>query len=173
MVIQDNSFLTREHKYHIDNVILGKYFPWYFQPDSQEPNGEKPYFGHAVLQRPDLREPGEHFKSSHGEFCVDVLNNFCKNNNIKYKEIYRINFNLDINNGYDICNIHEDHTFAHNQLLVYLNNCDSSLCTVIKNKDKEIKIKPEKFKGISFPKNLHYHYFPKQGRRVVLVMTYK
>ena len=35
MVIQDNSFLTREHKYHIDNVILGKYFPWYFQPETR------------------------------------------------------------------------------------------------------------------------------------------
>ena len=173
MIIEDNNFLTNEHKYHIDNVILGKYFPWHFQPDSLEPDGEKPYFSHTVLRRPDQREAGEYFNSSHGDFCVDVLNSFCRNNNIKYKEIYRINFNLDFNNGYDTCNVHEDHPYPHDQLLVYLNDCDSNLCTVIIDNDKEIKVKPEKFKGLSFKKTLHYHYFPKSGRRVVMVVTYK
>ena len=80
---------------------------------------------------------------------------------------------MDFNNGYQTCNQHEDHPFPHQQLLVYLNECSDDLYTVIKKGDEEIKIKPEKYKGVCFEKTMHYHYYPKKGRRVVLVMTYK
>ena len=175
MIIEDNNFLTKEQKDHIDHEILGANFPWYYSSLVKDTNmfyEEKPYFHHAVLRRPDLREPGELYNSHHSEFCIDVLDTFCNKNNIQYKNIYRINFNLDFNNGYETCDPHEDHPFPHHQLIVYLNNCSNDLYTVIKSKDDEIKIKPEKYKGISFEKTIHHHYYPKQGRRVVLVITY-
>tara|TARA_R100000329_G_C7553673_1_gene195707 strand:- start:112 stop:642 length:531 start_codon:yes stop_codon:yes gene_type:complete len=175
MIIEDNNFLTREQKYHIDNVILGANFPWFYSSLVKDTNNsyeERPYFHHVVLRRPELREPNELYNSHHSEFCINVLNSFCKKNRIKYEEIYRINFNCDFNNGYESCMPHEDHPFPHQQLLVYLNNSSNNSYTVIKNKNQEIKIKPEKYKGISFEKKIHYHYYPKQGRRVVLVMTF-
>ena len=57
MIIEDNNFLTREHKDHIDNDILGANFQWFYSALYKDQNmyEERPYFSHVVLRRPDLR----------------------------------------------------------------------------------------------------------------------
>ena len=37
----------------------------------------------------------------------------------------------------------------------------------------ETKIAPKKYRGVSFGKIEHYHYYPKIGGRYVLVFTFK
>jgi len=178
-LIEDKNFLTKEQKDHIDDVVLGDNFPWFFHKISVHPNeysvpkNNNSFLSHIVLRRPEERPEDEYFNSSESRFCVDVLNTFCKKNNIKYKEILRISYNLTFNNGSSKCDLHEDHTYPHKQLIVYLNNCDKKLYTVIKNKNKEIKIEPNKFKGVCFESKPHYIFFPKKKERVVLIITFK
>ena len=47
--------------------------------------------------------------------------------------------------------------------------------TVILNENKKIikKIKPQKYKFVTFGNNYHYNYFPVNGRRIVLIATYR
>ena len=178
-LIEDNNFLNKDQKDHIDNVVLGCYFPWFFQKISVYPSehslpkNNNSFLGHIVLRRPEERSKDEYFNSTESEFCVDVLNTFCKKNNIEYKEILRITYNLTFNNGSSKCDLHEDHPYPHKQLIVYLNECDKKLCTVIKNKNKEIKIEPKKFKGVCFESKPHYAFFPKKNERVTLIITFR
>ena len=51
--------------------------------------------------------------------------------------------------------------------------CDKKSYTVIKNGKKEIKVRPEKYKGVCFDNQPHYLYFPKKGLRAVMVFTFK
>ena len=179
MIIEDNDFLGIQHKKYIKDVILGQDFEWYFQNDTVDPNdsniitNKKTYFCHTVLRRLEDRKIGETYNSPHAAFCIDVLNKFCIKNNIKYKEILRMAFNLTYNCGYEKCDIHQDHEYDHLQLLVYLNDISEKLQTVIKMNDKKIKIKPEIYKGVCFDNKPHYHYFTKQDRRVVMITTFR
>ena len=179
MIIEDSNFLGEEHKKYIKDVILSEDFSWYHQNDTVDPNdfnvvtNKKTYFCHTVLRRLEDRKIGETYNSPHAPFCIDVLNKFCSKNNIKYKEILRIAFNLTYNCGYEKCDVHEDHEYDHCQLLVYLNNFNKDLKTVVQNDKEEIKIKPDLYKGIFFDNKPHYHYFPKQGVRVVMITTFR
>ena len=178
-LIEDKNFLTEKQKDHIDNVVLESSFPWFFHNVSVLPNklskvkNNKSYLSHIVLRRPDQRPKGEEFNSTESVFCVDVLKTFCEKHNIKCKEILRISYNLTFNNGYSKGDLHVDHDYPHNQLIVYLNDCDKKLYTVIKDNKKEIKIKPEKFKGVCFESKPHYQLFPKKQERVILVITFR
>ena len=178
-LIEDTNFLNKDQKDHIDNVVLGDNFPWFFQKVSVQPNkhsipkNDKSFLCHLVLKRPEERFKNEYFNSSESKFCVDVLNTFCKKNNITYKKILRIAYNLTFNNGFSKSDLHEDHTYTHKQLIVYLNDCEKKLYTVIKNKNKEIKIEPKKFKGVCFESKPHYMFFPKKKERVILIITFR
>ena len=171
--VEDKDFLNKKQIKYINEHILNVHIPWYFQKNTVISKKQKPYFSHTVLRIPEERKEGEKFNSIESSFCTDVLNVFCKKNNIEYKELLRIAFNLSYNNGFEKCDIHRDHDYVHKQLIVYLNNCDEQSYTVIKNNKKEIKIKPESFKGVCFENKPHYHYFPKEGIRVILIMTFK
>ena len=171
--VEDKNFLNEKQIKHINDNILNVHIPWFFQKNTVKSKKQKPYLSHTVLRRPEERKKGEEFNSIEASFCIDVLNSFCKKNNIKYKELLRIAFNLSYNNGFEKCDVHKDHDYDHKQLIVYLNNCDKQSYTVIKNNKKEIKIKPERFKGVCFENKPHYHYFPKEGTRVILIITFK
>ena len=61
-------------------------------------------------------------------------------------------------------------------LINYLISSKSSFITgqtVIIDGDSEIKITPKLFKAVMFDNKPHYHYFPKQGHRVVGVFTFR
>jgi len=176
-LIEDKNFLNKEQKNHIENVIMGNNFPWYINNtitrDYKNFSTNIKFLSHCILKRREEREPGEVYNSNESEFALSVLNSFCKKNKIEVNEVLRISINLTYNNGFEKCDVHEDHEYDHKQLLVYLNDTDKKLYTVIKDNKKEVVIAPEKYKGICFESKPHYHYFPKKNIRVVLIITFK
>ena len=170
-LIEDKKFLSEKEKYHIDSRITNYDFPWFYQKINVYAKPD-PFLSHTVVKRIEYREGEEFSNSTETDFCINVLNLFCKKHNIKYNKILRIAFNLTFNNGSVKSGVHVDHEFDHKQLIVYLNDCDKTSYTVIKDK-KEIKIKPEKFKGVCFESKPHYQFFPKKQERVILVITFR
>ena len=178
ILIEDKNFLNNSQKSHIENTYISHNFPYFLIPRSvtnkkNKKNIDKPLFGHIVLRRPEERKENEYFNSPEGDFCLSILKTFCKKHKIKINEVLRISINLSFNNGNIKCETHEDHNYPHKQLIVYLNDSDVRSFTVIKDNKKEIKIKPEKYKGLFFESKPHYLFFPKKGIRIVMVITFR
>jgi len=169
---EDNNFLNKSQISIIENDLLSDGFPYYIQKNSVDQDNNT-YLEHIVLRRPEYRRKDEYYNSDHGDFVSNIVRSFCKKNKIKINEFFRISINFTFNNGKDKCNIHEDHTYPHKHLIVYLNDCDKESYTVIRDNKKEIKIKPKKYKGVCFESKPHYQYYPKFGHRVVLVCTFR
>ena len=144
-LIEDTDFLEERHKKHIDEIILSDKFPWYNINAS-------------------ITKDYKHFTSVKPFLSHRIL----ERKETRLEDTYKSNqnkFSLSVLDAF--C-----HEFEHKQLLVYLNDCDKTLCTVIEDEGKKIKIEPVKFKGACFESKPHYHFFPKQGIRVVLVITF-
>mgnify|MGYP003628840847 FL=1 len=170
MIIDDN-FLSSDSKEFIESYILTRHFPLYMQGESVV-DDETPFLNHVVLARPEMKDFTD--KHEYHDTFVKILDEFCNNNDISYNEVLRICVNFTFYNGIrDESPTHVDHDFEHNQLIVYLNEpLDSKSSTVILDENKT-KIAPKKYRGLSFGKIEHYHYYPKIGGRYVLVFTFK
>ena len=175
MIIEDSNFLTSNQKDFIHNIVCGNNFPFYLQNESVR-GDSKSLLTHNIILRPEDR--GEEYLNStfHTNDFIDILKTFCIKHFIPFNEILRLSVNLTFNNGNDKCPLHIDHPGKkHNQLIIYCNDVlDKNSKTVICDKDnKEVKeVIPEIYKGICFTEKPHYHYFPKQGHRIVLVYTW-
>lgn len=178
-VIENNSFLTKRNKDFIKHILEDQKFPFYIGPSTKTHKDKKGNFindrtlCHVLLQRKEYRKKGEYSNSIYLKEATDILNNFTKKTKIKYKEILRAAINFSYNNGHESSGFHEDHTYDHFQLLVYLNDCDPDSVTMLKDKNKIIEIKPKKFKGILFKKIPHKMKYPEKGERLVLIITFK
>ena len=181
-LIEDKNFLTEEQKSDLNNYVLGNndkkivsQIPYFIQPDATPKEGVLPFplLTHVLIHRPEDRTDEKLFNSEYGSFFLDMVKNFFKKNNINYKGILRLCLNFTFNNGYKKSRVHVDHEYTHKQLIVYLNNCDPKSYTVIKNNKKEIKIRPEKYKGVCFDGVKHYHISPTYNYRLVLVCTFR
>ena len=170
MIVDDN-FLSDKSKQFIENHVLSRHFPLYMQEESVK-GDETPFLNHVVLPRPELRDV-EHKHEYYDEF-VKILNEFCNKNKIDYNEVLRICVNFTYHNGKRLESpVHVDHEFEHEQLIVYLNQpMDRQSFTVVLD-ENESKIAPRKYRGVSFGKIEHYHYYPKVGDRYVLIFTYR
>jgi hypothetical protein len=176
---ENKNFLSKENLNFIENIIFKeKIFPWYYQDhatftlNSLETSN---FFSHTVLQRLDKIDISEVINSKYYKETISILKNFLNSIEIKINFFTRIAYNLTFNNGEEKCGIHSDHAFEHGQIIIYLNDClDKDSKTVVLDNNKQIlkEIYPEKFKGICFGSNLHYHFFPKKGARIVLVATF-
>ena len=173
MYIEDDNFLEDVHKRFIDSVILTDKFPFYWN-SSAVTNDDLGFLVHNVLIRPEDRNDNDGINSSAYEIFCEMLDCFTKKHNIEYKEILRISVNLTMNIGLEKSQIHKDHNFPHNQLLIYLNNFEGG-STEILNDDKTIfkTTQPKKFLGVCFGHKDHYAYLPEKGRRLVAVYTFR
>ena len=174
MLFEDSNFLSEDSKDFINDQILTNEFPFYMN-DHAVPGDNVKNMMHVVLPRIEDRDKTYRENKFLNEF-VKILNEFCNKNKLRYNEILRIAVNLTYYNGVkDMSPTHCDHEFEHNQLLIYLNDpLDKDSCTVIINEQgSEIKIKPEKYKGVCFSRMPHYASFPKIGERYVLVFTFR
>jgi hypothetical protein len=176
---ENKNFLSKENLDFIENIIFKeKNFSWYYQDQAtftSDPSVTSNFFSHTVLQRLDKKDISEAINSKYYRETVDILKNFLNSIEVKVNFFTRIAYNLTFNNGEEKCDIHSDHAFDHNQVIIYLNDClDKNSKTVVLDNNKQIlkEIYPEKFKGICFGSNLHYHFFPKKGVRIVLVATF-
>lgn len=178
-VIQNNRFLTKRNKDFIKHIFEDRAVPFYISPSTKTLRDKKGFFlgdrslCHVLLNRKEFRKKGEYSNSRYLPEVIDILNNFTKKTNIEYKEILRAAINLTYNNGYEFSGLHQDHDYDHLQLIVYLNDCDPDSVTIIQHKNKTIKIKPKKFKGICFKNIPHQMKYPKKGERLILIVTFK
>jgi hypothetical protein len=174
---ENKKFLSTEQIKFIEEEILGAKFPYYLinktvvQKDLLQEDG---FLAHIILSRLEDRHMTKVINSEYYDVILDILNSFLSSIKEKVNFFTRIAINLTYNNGFEKSSIHKDHNYDHKQIIIYLNDCDKKAKTVILNdKEKIVKeIQPEKYKGICFGSNLHYHFFPTKGKRIVLVATY-
>jgi len=175
------NFLSENNIKFIDDTILNSKLPFYHHPFSCLDKDNKPdtkcFLSHVILKRIEHRQEGELYNSSYYPEVLSILNSFFKKIKIKPKEYLRIAINYTYNNGHKKSGTHTDHPkIKHKQVLIYLNDClDKNAKTVILDKNKKIikEVSIKKHKAVLFGNNLHYHYFPKKGCRVILVCTFK
>lgn len=174
--IEDKNFLKKHHEKFIEDVVMGENFPFYILKNAAEKDGCD-LLTHIIKHRAENIDVGNpEFNSNFYPDALNIVYSFFSKNKIKFKKILRLAFNLTYNNGFDKCGLHEDHSYPHKQLIIYLNDVlDKNSKTVILDKNKKIfkEIIPEKYKGVCFDSHLHYHYFPKKGKRIVLVCTFE
>tara|TARA_X000001388_G_scaffold26598_1_gene18738 strand:- start:230 stop:757 length:528 start_codon:yes stop_codon:yes gene_type:complete len=168
---EDNNFLNSHQKNFLENTVMSDNFPFYFYKESVKGDNNI-FFSHMVKKRPEI---GGEWNSTYKDNFIDILNTFCKKNNIKYNEILRCTINLTIKTTDKKCPVHIDHPYYHKQLLIYLNNPEdtNSQTIILKNNKIYKKIIPKQFKGVCFDSTEHYHYYPQKGYRFVLVYTFK
>jgi hypothetical protein len=175
--IEDHDFLSQDSKKFIDNIILGREFPYFYQPSAGFDDDHNPFFCHILIKRPEERADGEKFNSQYGEKAGQLLVEFCIKNNIEVVEILRAAVNIVYNSPDDECPIHTDHDFDHKQLLIYINEpFDKKSNLKIYDwdgKTVEKETSPEKFKGVCFDRRPHTIVYPKKGDRAVMVFTFR
>ena len=178
-MIIDKNFLDEKSKLFIEEVVLGDYFPFYIQKNTtdQDVVSNNFFLSHRVVARPEENSESVSIITSdfHQEF-FKIFELFTNKNNIQHNQIHRCSVNLTFKVNAIACPIHNDHDFEHKQLLIYLNDCDDkeSKTVLLDKKAKSIieEIPPEQYKGVCFDSCPHFHYFPKKGKRVVLVYTF-
>ena len=89
---EDNSFLNSHQKNFLENTVMSDNFPFYFYKESVKGDNNI-FFSHMVKKRPEI---GGEWNSTYKDNFIDILNTFCKKNNIKYNEILRCTINLTI-----------------------------------------------------------------------------
>ena len=174
-MIIDKDFLSSSQKNFINNVVLNNKFPFYYNSFTVRKGDGLSMGSHVLIKRPEDRKPGEQFfNSDYTQTFMEMFSNFMIKHGLPYTTVLRASLNLTYYNGKIKSETHLDHTYDHKQLLIYLNDpIDKKASTVIIDNKKEIKIKPEQFKGVCWDFKKHYHYFPKKGSRVVVVFTYR
>ncbi len=176
MFITKDNFLSKDSINFINNTVLGSSFPYYYNAHTiHDPPDNNAYMGHDILKRPEERLQGENFNSDYGKQFINMLREFVNASNISITDIFRISVNITFAGLTNECPIHIDHPYAHNQLIIYLNDCDAQSNTIVLSEDKSKilhTIEPKKFMGACFSSAPHYMIFPKKGSRAVAVFTF-
>ncbi len=196
--IEDNDFLTDEHKEVIELTQRSEGISYFYQR-SFEPLFYKDLthtlLCHVLFCRPEQKDEmgvRSYYNSDYAKVFEDMLFTFCNRNQITCTEVIRGAINLTYNNGQEKCFPHVDYQEYHKQLIIYLNDPqDKEAHTVIMDKDTPLgingsdgilfppekhelaRIVPEKYKGVCFENLPHYQHYPKFGDRIVCVFTFK
>jgi len=181
----------------IDNVFLGPNFPWYWHDiqttDPREvtlsvvPEHRRseidfyngPFLSHILLLRTEIENVKHTERPSsdinkYWEFFLEIFHRFMTENGLKYTNIFRANLNLTWYNGDLYTAPHLDHTWPHNNFIMYLSECQGGE-TIIWSDDfsKMYEISPIQYSAVTFKQQYHAHRYPKPGdRRLVFVVTY-
>jgi hypothetical protein len=151
--------------------VLSKNFPWFYYESSVKgkPN---PFFSHGFLIRPNdyLHTGGKKYpitNSVYVDHMEEVFQEIADFNGIEVNCIYRMNANVtEPLKNVERSSIHCDHPFPHNNMLIYLTDTDgATVCGDDVHNPQEDDI-------ITFDGKNHFHYYPREKRRVVLVVTY-
>ena len=174
---EDKSFLHNKDKDYIEKVILGNQFPFFLMNDDVGTGEGNSWLSHTIVERKELRPKGYKVESPYYGFFLNMLESFAKKNDIPNGELLRCSINFTFPDKKDKSEIHQDHSFPHKQLIIYLNQPqDTNSKTVVLDEDKETILKeivPEQFKGVCFENKPHYHYYPTSGYRAVCVYTFR
>ena len=145
--IEDNNFLTDEHKQCIEAVQSPDGIPYFYQQSFSRMH-YKPFthtlLCHILIHRPEHQaddlQVKNYYNSDYAKIFEDMLFTFCNNNQIICTEVIRAAINLTYNNGQEKCFPHVDHPEEyHKQLIIYLNDPpDKESHTVIMDKDTSL-----------------------------------
>ena len=171
--VEDNNFLSDKQKLYLEESLRNEKMSFKLATSAAEPNDNGYHFINHVLLSED--RPRKYHIQNQEEInqFTDILKSFCNNNNIILNNIFRIAVNITFNNGFvSKCPIHNDHSYYHKQVLLYLNDATGDTVICDDNNKPVIISSPQKYKAIAFGKQPHYHHFPHYGVRCVAVFTF-
>lgn len=166
----------------LKSMVLSNTFPWFIDQYGYKKHNFD-FLTHTVVRR------GEDKPNS---FMYEPTLKFLQSCGLKYrfkiKQIYRMAFNLTYPCTLEKSGAHTDLTIDHKNIIIYLQNDEHELGTIIYDKKIDLNskspftektdmkiLKETKGKegtGIMFD-GLHYHeaYFPKKDKRIILVVN--
>lgn len=168
--------LSTDELNFIDNVVLKTTFPWFYQAQSIPPgkkyaNQTYPFMCHNLMLRAESKkkEPGL-VNSEYFNFFHNIFLNNCP----QHKFLLRMSLNLTFYHNKDFGDIHVDHDFDHNNMIIYLNKFTNGHTYIFNEKyEKTDTIESTFNTGCIFPGSLHAQGFCDVGEtRLILVATY-
>lgn len=177
-LIEDENFLTKEEKEHIDNVFSK--IPFYYQKYIGTYRRDAPVLIHNLVARvdaPEFKNKIDRNLSNHTAFFLSILLRFTKQYNLEFNKILRGVINITSKIQYDKTIVHVDHEkdTPHSIFMMYfgedvhgnLNVYEEDRKTLIKS------ITPKNYKIVCFGDNVpHQFEYPKHGMRRSLVFTF-
>ena len=156
----------RTELYNEFKSLIKRYdFNWNYYPRTDE-YGTPSMLSHSFIGRPKLEMKYPHTLSDGVQFAHDVCEEILKYNDITVQCYYRINLNMVLpQEGNQQTPVHVDHSFPHNNMIVYFTDGGK---TMLENDEHD----PKEDDVIIFPGVDHCHELPKNNSRVVLVATY-
>ena len=178
--------LTDTYKEFKRLITTDPAFPWYWQEKTvtgehitsdfmknmfRRGHKSRGYYTHGFLVRPTHRHWYPKGNSIHIDLAHQVALEFFGFNNIKMKSIYRMSANCEHSTEENLPDFyHVDHSFPHQNMLVYLNDTEGGETLVDKEryagKEDDVII----FDGYSIK---HCNKPPRVGRRIVFVVTFQ
>jgi len=162
----------------LKELILGPHFGWSHNAkatpymENTRSYQDLSFYSHAFLHGPSPRH-GLYSKAN-SEYLPNVetvIGQIFELNNVKMNVVYRINANaVHPVEGNVLTVPHTDHEFPHKNMLIYLTNTGGDTI-VFDDAGKKHHFTPVEDDIVTF-EGLHCMVPPKQGRRVVIVVTY-
>ena len=165
MIKQLRNPLTREYR-ELKDFFLSHDFPWFYFGSTTLISDSIPFYSHTLLERPEVTGIYSKSNSPYLDRISKVINDLLRVNDVEYNYLVR----LSINSTYPLSKVrstelHEDHTFPHKNILVYLTSSGGK--TIVDNE----KFDPHEDDIIVFS-GMHQHLTPEKDRRVVIVGTF-
>ena len=162
----------------LKELILGPHFGWSHNAkatpymENTRSYQDLSFYSHAFLHGPSPRH-GLYSKAN-SEYLPNVetvIGQIFELNNVKMNVVYRINANaVHPVEGNVLTVPHTDHEFPHKNMLIYLTNTGGDTI-VFDDAGKKHHFTPVEDDIVTF-EGLHCMVPPRQGRRVVIVVTY-
>ena len=150
--------------FQLKSEVLGEMFPWHCSKNKLD---SFYFYGHTFLERPEFSGFPKPLSKSIDIF-LDYFAQICRaNEGMDFNYLLRMNANAvdPLVTNPEISAVHEDHTFPHKNVLIYLTDAGGE--TIV----GDDVFHPEEDSIILF-EGPHCHAMPKDKRRVVLVVTY-
>lgn len=172
MLIQNECELSPDQQDFL-KFVTSNDFPWFHTVVTEYDTQGVMRFAHTLMKRSDLEGVSGDINSPHYEMAYTIFKNFCDQNNVPVKKIFRASFNLTIASSLPNAGVHQDHKFPHNVFVMYLNDTSGDT-QLIENDVITQSISPKKNKAIIFNNQPHTHLFPNIDEyRIVMVFTFE
>ena len=152
--------------YDLKSVALSEVFPWFCSKNGHD---SFYFYGHTFLERPEFSGFTRPLtKAEHLNTFISYFSAICRaNEGMDFNYLLRVNANAvdPLVTNPEISAVHEDHTFPHKNVLVYLTDAGGETYV------GDDVFYPEEDSVLLF-QGPHCHAMPKDKRRVVLVATY-
>lgn len=132
MPVEKENALPAEDFKNIEKLVKDFNFPWYYRPSTLN---NFYYNSHA------LYDPALGIISTHFDYFKKIFERLCQINNIKVNKILRMNVNMSFHYSAKHADLHVDHDFPHQTMILYLNNASGN--TLIFNETYEKTKGPE------------------------------